>query len=333
MDLTNLMSMPKRREEKLPLPERIDFEPTGMRVQTLHSTACTLFAAIGYIFTTEDDVVTAEEVSNIVGFSRYHLSRMFQAFFQESPRQLIVRTRVERAAVKLIKTPASVSSIASEEGYANAESFTRAFRTEYGLTPRDFRKSGRDWRLPCPSNLHWHANLERLPLIDGGPIDVEVALMPAQRFAAYRFVGAYDNTSTGWEKLAQKLPSRPWERPGTRIVTIYHDDWLRRPDARQRADLGFSVPSDARLPNGLHELILPRGLYIATRQFLTRAENPDIWVQLTGRWLPRRGTRPVNIPAISEHEWWPLASNDVPRKAYLGLDVQLPPPWEISEQG
>jgi AraC family transcriptional regulator len=321
--------MPKSQEGNLPLPERIEFEPEGMRVQTLHSAACALFAAISYIFQTEDDVVTAEQVSHVVGFSRYHLSRMFQTFFQEAPRDLIVRTRQERAAIKLRLTTKSVGSIAQEEGYSNAESFTRAFRTEYSMTPRDFRKSTTDWRLPCPSDLHWHESLEKLPLLDGGLVEVEVVLLPAVRLATYRNTGSYAETSNGWAQLEERLPSRPWERAGTRIMTVYHDDWLRRTDERQRADLGFSIPPGVRIPAGLHELVLPRGLYIATRKPLSRAENPEVWAQMTGRWLPRRGTRPLNVPAISEHESWPLSGNDVARKIYLGMDVQLAPPWEI----
>jgi len=321
------ISMPKSPEERLPLPDRIDYEPEGMRVQTLHSAACALFAAVSHIFTSEDDVVTAEEVSNVVGFSRYHLSRMFQTYFHESPRDLIVRTRVERAAVRLLNTKASINSIAADEGYANAESFSRAFRTEYGMTPRDFRKVRRDWQLPCPSGLHWHEILERLPLLDGGPLPVEVVLMPKLRLATLRHVGPYERTLSGWKELELKLPGRPWERPGTRLMTVYHDDWLVKPGHTQRCDLGFTVPHDLRLPAGMHEMWVPRGLYIATRAALTRAENPEVWEQLTGRWLPRRGSRPVNIPVIAEYPQWPSA--DVPRKAYLGLDVQLPPAWDL----
>jgi AraC family transcriptional regulator len=321
--------MPKSQEDMLPLPDRIDYEPEGMRVQTLHSAACALFAAINYIFSTEDDVVTAEQVANVVGFSRYHLSRMFQSFFQEAPRDLIVRTRVERAALRLLGTRASINSIASDEGYANAESFSRAFRTEYGMTPRDFRKLRPEWRLPCPSVLHWHENLERLPLLDGGAVEVEVVLMPKQRLATYRHVGPYDQTSDGWSRLETLLPGRPWERPGVRLMSVYHDDWLRRQGSSQRSDLGFTVPHDVRLPAGVSELWLPRGLYVATRRPLARKENPDVWSQLTGRWLPRRGTRPVNIPAIAEHEGWPLSGEDGPRRLYLGLDVQIAPPWEV----
>ncbi len=324
--------MPKSDEGRIPLPERIDYEPEGMRVQTLHSAACALFAAVSYIFQTEDDVVTAEQVSQVVGFSRYHLSRMFQMFFQESPRDLIVRTRQERAAIKLKNSSRQVGTIALEEGYANAESFTRAFRTEYGTTPRDFRRSSMDWRLPCPSDLHWSETLDSLPLLDGGAVEIEVVLMPPVRLATYRNVGSYGATSDGWRELEARLPNRPWERAGTRIFSVYHDDWLIRTEPRQRCDLGFSIQPGIRIPTGLHELIIPRGLYVATRRAMSREENADVWPQITGRWLPRRGTRPQNIPALSEHTEWPLAGQDVPRKVYLGLDVELSPPWEIADQ-
>ena len=155
--------------------------------------------------------------------------------------------------------------------------------------------------------------------------------MPKTRLATYRHVGPYTEIDRGWQTLEKILPDRPWERPTSRIFSVYHDDWMTCPADRQRSELGFSVPWTLRLPARTFELIIPAGLYIASRHSVSREENRHVWRQLTGRWLPRRGSRPTNIPAISEHAEWPRAHTNVPRKVFLGIDIQFPQAWKIPD--
>jgi AraC-like DNA-binding protein len=75
------------------------------------------------------------------------LRQLYRAFAgPESPAALIRRRRLERAADLLASrgTIGSVEAIAHECGFASAEYFSRAFRREFGLSPRAYRSAHRD---------------------------------------------------------------------------------------------------------------------------------------------------------------------------------------------
>ncbi|MGH8962366.1 MAG: helix-turn-helix domain-containing protein [Jatrophihabitantaceae bacterium] len=75
------------------------------------------------------------------------LRQLYRAFNgSESPAALIRRRRLERAAELLASRRAitNVESVAQECGFASAEYFSRAFRREFGLSPRAYRSAHRE---------------------------------------------------------------------------------------------------------------------------------------------------------------------------------------------
>ena len=75
------------------------------------------------------------------------LRQLYRAFTgTESPASRIRRRRLERAAEILAARsgPGHVERVALECGFASAEYFSRAFRREFGLSPRAYRSAHRD---------------------------------------------------------------------------------------------------------------------------------------------------------------------------------------------
>lgn len=75
------------------------------------------------------------------------LRQLYRAFNgTESPAARIRRRRLERAAEILAARsgPGHVERVAVECGFASAEYFSRAFRREFGLSPRAYRSAHRD---------------------------------------------------------------------------------------------------------------------------------------------------------------------------------------------
>ncbi|MGI8678310.1 MAG: helix-turn-helix domain-containing protein [Jatrophihabitans sp.] len=75
------------------------------------------------------------------------LRQLYRAFSgTESPAARIRRRRLERAAEILAARsgPGQVERVALECGFASAEYFSRAFRREFGLSPRAYRSAHRD---------------------------------------------------------------------------------------------------------------------------------------------------------------------------------------------
>lgn len=81
------------------------------------------------------------------------LRQLYRAFNgSESPAARIRRRRLEHAAELLAarSAPAQVEKIALECGFVSAEYFSRAFRREFGLSPRAYRSAHRDRPMASP---------------------------------------------------------------------------------------------------------------------------------------------------------------------------------------
>jgi AraC-like DNA-binding protein len=95
-------------------------------------------AAIQHIHAHYGEALTIGELARISGFSVAQFERHIQAIFGLTPKQLIIKTRIE-AATRLLLGPDSVASIASACGYTDHSAFSRQFRAVVGVSPREFR--------------------------------------------------------------------------------------------------------------------------------------------------------------------------------------------------
>lgn len=86
----------------------------------------------------DDSIV---ELARRVGVSHSKLGRDFRERFGMSPAQYGRRARLERAATLLRTSSLSILEVANEVGFQSQASFARAFREEFGHTPRGERKA------------------------------------------------------------------------------------------------------------------------------------------------------------------------------------------------
>ena len=73
------------------------------------------------------------------GLSPFHFLRTFEHVVGVTPHQYVLRTRLRHAAVRLRVEPEKVLDIALDSGFGDVSNFNRAFRTEFGVSPRTFR--------------------------------------------------------------------------------------------------------------------------------------------------------------------------------------------------
>ena len=73
------------------------------------------------------------------GLSPYHFLRTFQQLTGLTPHQYVRRIRLREAAVRLTSAREKILNIALDCGFGDVSNFNRAFRTEFGLSPRAYR--------------------------------------------------------------------------------------------------------------------------------------------------------------------------------------------------
>lgn len=69
------------------------------------------------------------------------LSAVFQGVTGITPHQYLLRVRLRRAAFRLRTESAKVVEIALDGGFGDVSNFNRAFRSEFGASPREWRKA------------------------------------------------------------------------------------------------------------------------------------------------------------------------------------------------
>ena len=95
---------------------------------------------LAYIQENLSEDLSLEKLSGIACFSPFHFQKIFSRLVGESPKQYIMRLRLERIAHYLKLYPAlSISDASFQCGFSSASTFIRAFKKAYGTTPEAFR--------------------------------------------------------------------------------------------------------------------------------------------------------------------------------------------------
>ena len=95
--------------------------------------------ALAYIEQNLTRDMKTDDVAREAAFSKYHFHRIFLAITGNSVAGYIRRRRLTEAAHALRETGNKIIEVALDYRFETPESFSRAFKNMYGLTPRQYR--------------------------------------------------------------------------------------------------------------------------------------------------------------------------------------------------
>jgi AraC family transcriptional regulator len=95
--------------------------------------------AVRWIERHSDSELKLGELARVAGLSPYHFLRTFQQITGVTPHQYVRRIRLRFAAIRLATEPAKVLDVALDCGFGDVSNFNRAFREEFGASPRSYR--------------------------------------------------------------------------------------------------------------------------------------------------------------------------------------------------
>jgi AraC-like DNA-binding protein len=90
-----------------------------------------------------DDPLTLGELARVAKLSAFHFLRTFRDLTGVTPHQYLMRTRLRQAAARLLEQPGKILEVALDSGFGDVSNFNRAFRTEFGVSPRAYRQAAR----------------------------------------------------------------------------------------------------------------------------------------------------------------------------------------------
>ena len=87
--------------------------------------------------------ILIRELARVLGISASHFCRAFKCTFAVSPRDYVLRRRIEVAQALMLTTSEPLSSIALRCGMCDQAHFTRSFHRIVGATPYAWRRTRR----------------------------------------------------------------------------------------------------------------------------------------------------------------------------------------------
>ncbi|TCO92482.1 AraC family transcriptional regulator [Chthoniobacter flavus] len=84
--------------------------------------------------------LTTGQLAQLAGLSPSQFERTFRKAFGASPRQYLLRVRVEAASRKLADTDKTIAAVAVECGFYDHAHFTRSFHAVTGISPSRYRR-------------------------------------------------------------------------------------------------------------------------------------------------------------------------------------------------
>jgi AraC family transcriptional regulator len=176
-----------------------------------------------------DEDLALDRLARLAGLSRFHFLRQFRALTGETPKQYVLRLRIERAALRLVFLRSTVLDVALDCGFRNHETFTRAFRRRFGTSPRDYRTLHARVERPAAiaaEEAHQGCAISRTKVVELEELTV----------AFVRHVGPYEHVPGDlWDRLAPHGSGPPV------LLGIVHDAPGITPPERCRFDAAIKV--------------------------------------------------------------------------------------------
>ena len=83
--------------------------------------------------------ISIEDIADVCGLNRSYFGKIFKEAVGKSPQDFLLNYRMVKAAELLKLTKLSVGDISSAVGYDNQLHFSRAFKSVYGASPKNWR--------------------------------------------------------------------------------------------------------------------------------------------------------------------------------------------------
>uniref|UniRef100_UPI003566EA60 AraC family transcriptional regulator n=1 Tax=Hydrogenophaga sp. TaxID=1904254 RepID=UPI003566EA60 len=224
--------------------------------------------------------------------SPYHWHRVYHALHGETIAVTVRRLRLHRATGYLANSQLPVEQVARRCGYPNAQSFARAFRTAYGMSPLQYRQHG------------GHTVFRNTPsaqaLAPGG-YPVELREVPRLRLAGLDHKGSYMAIGKAFEGSFVQLAALDLVGPDSRWIAEYLDDPFAVPEKQLCSRAGLSVPADAVLAAPLVAFDVGGGPCAVLRHRGPYATMRAAYQWLYGHWLVNSGLEAGDAPVFEEY--------------------------------
>jgi len=246
---------------------------------------------IAYLHDHLDEPLDLHRLAEVAHLSPYHWHRVYHALHGETIAVTVRRLRLHKATGYLANTSLPVEQLARRCGYPNAQSFARAFRTAYGMSPLQYRQQG--------EHVAFRAAQAARAVPPG--YEVSVREIPRVRLAGLDHRGSYMAIGQAFERSYVQLAARAQVGPASRWIAEYLDDPSTVPERQLCSRAGLSVPDGAEVAPPLVAFEVGGGPCAVLRHRGPYATMRAAYQWLYGHWLVDSGHEVGDAPVFEEY--------------------------------
>lgn len=86
--------------------------------------------------------IRVSDIVDYIGFTRSYFTNMFRKWTGQSPQEYLMQYRLKMACRQLTETALPIQTIAAQVGYENQMTFSKVFKSAYGVSPTEYRQRG-----------------------------------------------------------------------------------------------------------------------------------------------------------------------------------------------
>ena len=248
----------------------------------------------------------AKDLAAVAAYSEQHFHRVFRRVVGESVHDYIRRARLEFAANNfMFDNQASVLDVATKCGFASVSSFSRAFKSIFGVSPGAWRKVEQVSQTHQPNTYKPYLQddeiAKKYKRLEGMPIPkVQIIELPPRHVAYVRHQGYDRSIKLAWQTLLAWAKQE--RRDYSQQFALHHSNpaWVELSQCRYVACIGIDKPLQRR---GLvNSLTIPGGLHGV---FKLQGQYGELLPQLSlilEQWLPNSGFKMQSTPAYVHYK-------------------------------
>jgi len=245
--------------------------------------------------------VKLRELAHVACFSEFHFHRIFRAVSGETLNNFTNRLRLEKAARLLRYSEQSLTDIALDCGFSSPATFSRAFRSGYGTSPSQFRKTGEIKKSKIRKELFDDREYD-LPMSaeeKRAAFPVRLIDIPERQVAYIRVTNAFelDTVLAALKTMIQWAKSQGIFWQGI-LFGMTVDDPHVTPKHLYRYEVCLASSSPFECIEGMSKLKMPAMRYAVTKVSGDLHKVATAWDYIYRKWLIHSAYEAEHAPAL-----------------------------------
>lgn len=249
---------------------------------------------LDYVDKNLDADLSLDTLATKAHYSTFHFHRIFSAIVGETLNEYINRKRIERiATILLVGSQKPLHALAYQYGFNSDNSFSRAFKKYYGVSPTQFKSEGKTILrkigiepLTLEKYIYSMNNLQKWLDMH---TSIEVLTLEEIHLAGIMNAGEFTQLSETYERLINWAEEKEYTNSSTfKAVTLYHDNPKVTVTSKVRYSACVTVDEHFESDDEIRKIVIEKGHYAVGRfeikpeEFQKAWEGIFIWVVENG---------------------------------------------------